>query len=92
MILNISISEETNSFYIVFSDVSFAPPYRLENLTKTRFKVQQTQGRTDDFDSLNAFETISFAWSYPLQKKLLKLSVCHLQSDEDLGTFNIDSI
>lgn len=35
---------------------------------------------------------MSFAWSYPLQKKLLKLSVCHLQSDEDLGTFNIDSI
>lgn len=39
MILNVSISEETNSFYIVFSDVSFAPPYRLENLTKSRFKV-----------------------------------------------------
>lgn len=38
-ILNVSISEETNSFYIVFSDVSYAPPYRLENLTKSRFKV-----------------------------------------------------
>jgi len=42
MILNVSISEETNSFYIVFSDVSIAPPYRIENLTKSRFKVQQT--------------------------------------------------
>lgn len=40
MILNVSISEETNSFYIVFSDVSFAPPYRLENLTKSKFKIQ----------------------------------------------------
>jgi hypothetical protein len=39
MILNMTISEETNSFYIVFSDLSFAPPYRLENLTKTRFKI-----------------------------------------------------
>lgn len=39
IILNVSISEETNSFYIVFSDVSFAPPYRIENLTKSRFKV-----------------------------------------------------
>ncbi len=38
-ILNVSISEETNSFYIVFSDVSYAPPYRLENLTKSRFKI-----------------------------------------------------
>lgn len=38
-ILNVSISEETNSFYIVFSDVSYVPPYRLENLTKSRFKV-----------------------------------------------------
>ena len=38
-ILNISISEEDNSFFLVLSDVSYAPPYRLENLTKTRFKV-----------------------------------------------------
>jgi hypothetical protein len=92
MILNVSISEETNSFYIVFSDVSFAPPYRFENLTKSRFKIQQTQGRADDFDQLNAFQTLSFAWSYPLHKKLLKLSLCHMQSEEDLGVFNIDSI
>lgn len=35
---------------------------------------------------------MSFAWSYPLHKKLLKLTLCHLQSEEDLGTFNIDSI
>lgn len=33
-----------------------------------------------------------FAWSYPLNKKLLRLSLCHLQSEEDLGQFNIDSI
>jgi len=26
-ILNVSISEETNSFYIAFTDVSYAPPY-----------------------------------------------------------------
>ena len=35
---------------------------------------------------------MSFAWSYPLQKKLLKISLCHLQTEEDLGSFNIDSI
>ena len=40
-VLNVSVSEETNSFYIVFTDVSTSPPYRLENLTKTRFKVSQ---------------------------------------------------
>jgi hypothetical protein len=38
-VLNVSISEENNSFYIVFTDVSFAPPYRVENLTKTTFKI-----------------------------------------------------
>ena len=54
-ILNVSISEETNSFYIVFTDVSYAPPYRLENLTKTRFKVAQVMSRPDDFDHLNPF-------------------------------------
>ena len=41
LILNVSISEETNSFYIIFTDVSHAPPYRLENLTKTRFNITQ---------------------------------------------------
>ena len=35
---------------------------------------------------------MSFAWSYPRQKKLLKISLCHLQTEEDLGSFNIDSI
>jgi len=35
---------------------------------------------------------MSFAWSYPLQKKLLKISLSHLQTEEDLGSFNIDSI
>jgi hypothetical protein len=92
MIFNVSISEETNSFYIVFSDVSISPPYRIENLTKQRFKVQQTHGRADDFDMLNAFQTIGFAWSYPLQKKMMKLSICRLQNEECLGEFNIDSI
>ena len=51
-ILNISISEEQNSFFIVFSDLSHAPPYRLENQTKTRFRVEQANGRVDDFDRL----------------------------------------
>ena len=55
-ILNVSISEEANSFYIVFTDVSYAPPYRLENLTKTRFKVAQVHSRQDDFDRLNPFQ------------------------------------
>lgn len=40
MILNASISEEsTNTLYIVFSDVSYSPPYRVENLTKNSFKI-----------------------------------------------------
>ena len=42
MILNVSISEETNSFYIVFSDLSYSPPYRIENLTKSKFKIHMS--------------------------------------------------
>ena len=79
-ILNVSISEETNSFYIVFTDISYAPPYRLENLTKTRFKVAQVKSRPDDFDRLNPFQPLSFAWSYPLQPKLLRISLCQLDT------------
>lgn len=77
-ILNVSISEETNSFYIVFTDVSYTPPYRLENLTKTSFNIAQAGCRQDDFDRLEPYSTRSFAWSYPLQKKELKISLCLL--------------
>jgi len=91
-ILNVSISEETNSLYIVFTDVSYAPPYRIENQTKTRFKVQQVQSRSDDFDHLNPYQTISFAWTYPLAPKKLKISLCQLDCGDELDTFNIDSI
>ena len=91
-ILNVSISEEQNSFYIVFTDVSFAPPYRLENQTKTRFKVAQVNSRMDDFDRLNPFQQLSFAWSYPMQPKLLRISLCQLEQEEELGVFSLDTI
>jgi len=39
MIINVSINEENNSYFIIFSDISYAPPYRIENLTKTTFKI-----------------------------------------------------
>ena len=39
IILNISITEERRTFFIIFSDVSYAPPSRIENLTKTAFKI-----------------------------------------------------
>ena len=71
LILNISINEENNSFYIVVSDMSYAPPYRVENLTKTTFKISQKDSRSDDFDILKPFHITSYAWSYPLKEKLL---------------------
>jgi hypothetical protein len=66
IILNVSISEEANSLYIVFTDVSHSPPYRIENLTKSKFNVSQAGCRQDDFDRLEAYSTRSFAWSCPL--------------------------
>ena len=48
--------------------------------------------RLDDFDRLNPYQQLSFAWSYPLKPKLLRISLCQLSSEEDLGQFNIDSI
>ena len=55
LILNVSINEENNCFQIIVSDISFAPPYRIENLTKTTFKISQKDARSDDFDILKAF-------------------------------------
>jgi hypothetical protein len=76
MILNVSINEENNSFFIVVSDVSYAPPYRIENLTKTTFKICQKDSRSDDFDIIKPFNITSFAWSYPINEKLLSISIC----------------
>ncbi len=39
LILNVEINEENNAFYIIVSDISYAPPYRIENMTKTTFKI-----------------------------------------------------
>jgi hypothetical protein len=66
IIINVSISEEANSLYIVFTDISHAPPYRVENLTKSRFNIAQAGCRLDDFDRLEPYSTRSFAWSCPL--------------------------
>ena len=76
LILNVSINEENNSFFIVVSDMSFMPPYRIENLTKTTFKICQKDSRSDDFDILKPYHITSFAWSYPLNEKLLSISIC----------------
>jgi SHR-binding domain of vacuolar-sorting associated protein 13 len=76
LILNVSINEENNSFYIVVSDVSYAPPYRIENMTKATIKVCQKDARSHDFDILKPFHIASFAWSYPLEEKLLSISLC----------------
>ena len=91
-ILNISINEDNNSFFIVLSDVSYAPPYRIENLTKTTFKICQKESRSDDFDLIKPFNIIPFAWSYPLKDKLLSISLCTQSQDTHLSYFSIDSI
>eukprot|EP00347_Sterkiella_histriomuscorum_P015009 403358661 len=92
MIINLLINEENNQFFIVVSDISFAPPYRIENLTKTTFKVAQQDSRSDDFDIIKPFNIISFAWSYPLGNKLLAISICSQSQDTYLGPYNIDHI
>ncbi len=55
LILNVQINEENNAFFIVISDMSYAPPYRIENMTKTTFKISQKDSRSDDFELLKPF-------------------------------------
>jgi len=73
--------------FVVFNDVSYAPPYRIENLTKTSFKIQQVNSRTNDFDVLRPYDIIPYAWSYPLNGKLLQISISSASSETDLGKF-----
>jgi hypothetical protein len=88
--LCVSITEERNSLFIIFNDVSYAPPYRIENLTKTAFKISQVQSRTNDFDILKPYQIMPYAWGYPLNEKLLKISINSASNDENLGSFKID--
>lgn len=55
MVLNVSINEDNSAFMMVVSDVSYMPPYRIENLTKTAFKLSQKDSRSDDFDILKPY-------------------------------------
>lgn len=91
-ILNVSITEQGRTFTVHFTDVSYAPPYRIENLTKTTFKISQRNSRTNDFDILRPYMIIPYAWSYPLHEKLLNISVSSSSSDQNLGSFTIDQI
>ena len=90
MILNISIQEERNTLFIIFNDVSYAPPYRIENMTKTSFKIQQTGARAHDFDMLRPYQIIPFAWSYPLNTKELKISICYASNEIKLDSIKFD--
>ena len=76
----------------MINDISFAPPYRIENMTKTTFKISQKDSRSDDFDMLKPFSITSFAWSYPMNEKLLRLAICSQSQDELLGIYKLDTI
>jgi len=39
IILNVAITEERNTLFVIFNDVSYAPPYRIENMTKSQFYI-----------------------------------------------------
>ena len=55
-------------------------------------KIQQVNSRTNDFDVLRPYDIIPYAWSYPLNGKLLQISISSASSETDLGKFLIDSI
>jgi hypothetical protein len=92
IILNISISEHMSTLEIVFSDVSYAPPYRIENLTKSSFKVCQIGSRQTDFDIVGPYVTMSYALSYPHAERLLKLSLVSSTAVEELDDIKIDQM
>ena len=48
--------------------------------------------RANDFDVLRPFQIISYAWSYPLNEKLLKISLCTAIQETNLGSFKIDQL
>ena len=41
---------------------------------------------------LRPYQIIPYAWSYPLNEKLLKISISSASADADLGSFKIDQI
>ena len=41
---------------------------------------------------MKPYQIIPYAWSYPLNEKLLKISISSSSNDEDLGSFKIDQI
>lgn len=62
-------------YRVQINDISHAPPYRIENLTKQDIKILQSESARDDFDIIHPYQIISFAWRHPLKQKLLKVNV-----------------
>lgn len=92
LIVQVSITEQKGSLFVIVSDISHSPPYRIENLTKSCFLVRQKGSRTEDFDMLRPHQLKAFAWSYPQKEKILEVVVCSNSGNQELGQFNIDSI
>jgi hypothetical protein len=90
MIVSVVINDDNNCYQILISDISHAPPYRIENLTRNSFKLSQKYSRSEDFDIIRPFESLIFAWTYPLAAKYLNVTVIAQSYESDLGFHEID--
>jgi hypothetical protein len=76
----------------MISDVSYAPPYKIENMNSKTFKISQKDSLSYDFELLNPFHITSFACKYPFNVQFLSVSICRKGQDDFIGIFNVDSV
>jgi hypothetical protein len=87
MILNVTVQEIASSFLIEFTDGSYMPPYRIENMTKHSLVVTQSKSKNEDFDRIDPYQIIGWAFSHPLNDKVLKIAFESKELSEKYGVF-----
>lgn len=92
VLTHITITLEESTLHILFHDISYNPPYRIENLSMETISIVQVDAKIPE-KVLKPFEVCGYAWDLPLSKKVLKVALYGETNASCLtiGKFKLDS-
>jgi len=74
VLVHVTITLEDSTLHVILQDTSFAPPYRIENLSMETIKLHQANV-PKRAKILKPFEVALYAWDEPMKKKAVKLFI-----------------
>ena len=92
IIVSIIVSETGSSFLIELNDENFIPPYKIWNMTKNDLAVSQVLSKIEDYDTIHSYQKCSYALTYPMSDKKLKIWIKSHNEKVPLATIPLDSM